>query len=144
MSAADKIKRVWQSRREAIRSNRVKGETPDPEPIHVPGMSDRPLTLREEMRRFVRQELSQQAAEQGAGSFQDEDDFSEDEFEPDLISQYTVNELTDQLAPSDDLEGEPTPEDIESTPDSSVENPAAVAAPNPAPSPEPNPNEAGQ
>lgn len=114
MSAAEKIKRIWLSRREAIRLNRVGGEVPDPTPVHVPGKSEKPLTLREEMRRFVRQELSNQAETQGAGSFSEEDDFDLDEMEPSLISPYTVSELHQEaIAPQDDLEGAPTSDDLE-------------------------------
>lgn len=119
-------------------SRRIPGETPDPAPVHIPGKSDRPLSLREEMRRFVREELSKQAGELEAGTFTDEDDFSEEESEHDLLSQYTVMEMTpDAEAPPDDLEGAPTKEDLESSP---PENPPsdAPASDDPAPSPEPD------
>lgn len=105
---------TWPSRREAIRESRVPGETPDQTPVHVPGKSDRPLTLREELRRFVRQELSRQAEEKmDAGSFQDEDDFEipENEDDGDLTTPYTVRELYEDQINQDDLEGRPTEED---------------------------------
>lgn len=68
-------------------------EVPDPTPIHIPG-ADRPLTIREEMQRFIREEISRAAVvNDGAGSFEEEDDFSEDGGENDFLSQYSVIEL---------------------------------------------------
>ena len=90
-------------------------EIPDKTPIEVPTMH-RPLTLREEMQRFVRQELSQQMQNRGMESFEEADDFEIDDFEdePDMTTGYTVHELFDEDgAPRDELEGEPIPEDLE-------------------------------
>lgn len=86
-------------------------EKPDPTPIHIPG-SEAPLTLREEMRRFIRQEISVAAQAQEAGSFEEEDDFDLPDEDSDLVSQYTVLELVPETPePKDDIEGEPTTED---------------------------------
>lgn len=109
----EKVLTTWPSRREAIRQNRVSGEKPDQTPVHIPGKGERPLTLREEMRRFVRQELSRQAeAKLGAGSFEDEDDFDIPDYDDDgdLTTPYTVRELSD-TGMVDDLDGAPTEED---------------------------------
>lgn len=91
-------------------------ETLDQTPLHVPGLSDRPLTLREELRRFVQQEVSRQAVEAGAGSFEDEDDFTDDEGIEDLSSPYTVRELLPEAGGFDDLEGAPQAEDTSTPP----------------------------
>ena len=93
-------------------------ETLDQTPLHVPGLSDRPLTLREELRRFVQQEVSRQAVEAGAGSFEDEDDFTDDEGIEDLSSPYTVRELLPEAGGFDDLEGAPQAEDTSTPPPS--------------------------
>lgn len=143
MGAAEKLKRVWASRREALRSRHHQGEVPDPTPLHVPGKSDRPLSLRDEMRRFVREELSKQASQHDAGTFEDEDDFEEEDDAMDLLTPYTVSNLVPEgAAPDDDLEGKPTPEDL--TPEEPSSVAADAATPNPAPSPETDPNEAAQ
>jgi len=123
-------------RREQIMARKVPGETPDPSPVHVPGKSDRPLSLREEMRRFVREELSKQAQQLEAGTFDDEDDFSETDPDPDLTSPYTVTELTPEEGGSpNELEGAPTAADLDTTP---PEEPIldSTESDDPAPSPE--------
>lgn len=86
-------------------------EYPDPTPVHIPGKSDqvRPLSLRDEMQRYIRTVLSHQAQANQVESFEDADDFEIDE-EPDLTSSYTVSELT-QPGLSVTLDGEPTQED---------------------------------
>jgi len=101
------------NRRQIIRETGVQGEVPDPVPVELIGGNDRPLTLREEMRRFVRQELSIRASDQGAGTFEEEDDFTDDLEEPDLTSPYTVQELAPDAFVEDysDLEGKPTAAD---------------------------------
>ncbi len=90
------------------------GEIPDPTPVEA-SLAPAPLTLREEMRRFIKQELSVQQAEEGNESFEEADDF-EVEDEPDLTSQYTVHELTEDPEAPDDLEGAPNQEDLDNTP----------------------------
>ena len=118
------------SRRQAIR-DRARGmkETPDPTPIHVPGAT-RPLTLREEMRRFVRTEVSRAAAEQGVGSFEEEDDFDLPPEEADLVTPYTVREMVPEEGPPDELEGQPKPEDSGVSPEETkAEEPPSVQTP---------------
>ncbi|AXL14884.1 hypothetical protein [Microviridae sp.] len=85
------------------------GEIPDTTPIEV-GEHQKPLTLREEMRRFIIQEVSTAAEQHGVESFEEADDFDVEE-ETDLTSPYTVQELYMEGAPRDDLEGEPNKED---------------------------------
>lgn len=107
---------TWLSRREAIRLNRVGGETPDPTPVEIPVSCERPLTLRDEMRRFINSELSIQAQEHGAETFEESNDFDVDDIEQDLTSQYTVSELVPEPEmPKDDLDGSPTQEDAQAT-----------------------------
>lgn len=85
----------------------------DPTPISVP--VTRPLTLREEMQRFIRTELSKEMAAHGQPTFEEEDDFEIDEFDedPDLTTQYTIPDEMVQVLHSetgndhDDLNGAP-------------------------------------
>lgn len=91
-NSSPSLEGLFLSRRQALRaaSQDHGKETPDPTPVAVPVGHDRPLTLREEMRRFIRNELSQQAQEEGHESFEEFDDFSIPDEEPDLTSPYTV------------------------------------------------------
>lgn len=99
------------TRREALRKRSMgMKEAVDDTPLHLPGV-DRPLTLREEMRRFIREELSAHAVNHEVGSFEEEDDFEIDDGEADLLSPYTVLDMAPEEGPIDDLEGEPTAED---------------------------------
>lgn len=90
-------------------------EYPDPTPVHIPGKTDRPppLSLREEMQRYVRQTISQMAKENRMETFEEADDFEVEE-EPDLTTRYVVQEMTDPTGLSVTLDGKPTPEDLSS------------------------------
>lgn len=114
--------------RQAIQDRGYPKERPDPTPIHIPG-NDQPLTLREEMRRFVVEQVTQAAVDNGFESFEDADDFDIADDEPDLTSAYTVQELyaEDIDAPSDELEG-----DEPKTSPAASEGGAAAAEPPPA------------
>ncbi len=115
-------------------------EYPDPKPVHVPGKSDRPdpLSLRDEMRRYIREQISRATEDSDEfESFEESDDFELDDEVPDLTSEYTVHELTMPDSPViDDLEGEPTAEDIKSAEkppevEAGSEDPAHNTAPSP-------------
>lgn len=84
------------SRREAIRLNREGPEVPDPTPIEIPAQHHRPESLTNQMRRLIRQELSQAAQAEGQESFDEFDDLDVDEDEPDLTTPYTVIEMRDE------------------------------------------------
>lgn len=87
-------------------------EYPDPTPIHIPGKDHpAPLSLREEMQRFVRQEVSRAAEAAEVETFEEADDFEIQE-DPDLTSEYTVLNLQPAEGFSEEsLDGEPTEED---------------------------------
>lgn len=114
-----------ESQRLKIRGNRVGPEKPDPTPVEIPVGKETPLTLREEMMRFIRMEMSQQASKNDLESFEDFDDFSIDDEEPDLTSPYTVTELRDEegaylLDPTENVsEGLSGPQAAESNPETS-------------------------
>ena len=63
------------------------------------GMQSRPKTLREEFQRYVRQELAQQAYEQGYGDFEDEDNFNigDEEGDLDWASIHEMREMEDEI-----------------------------------------------
>lgn len=89
------IEEKFSTRREAIRATRVGGEIPDPTPVEIPVGHSRPLTLREEMMRFIRQEMSQQAKADGHETFEEFDDLDvPDDEEPDMSTPYTVEYIT--------------------------------------------------
>ena len=63
-----------------LKQIRGPGDPVDPIPIEVPEEYQKPLSLKEEMKRFIVEEMA--ASQQGAGSFDEEDDFEiEDEEE---------------------------------------------------------------
>lgn len=78
-------------------------EVPDGRPVSVPHNWQRPLSLHEEIKRFVRQELSARAADEGEESFEEADDFEVDE-DPDLFSPY---ELRDAPVEAIDKDADP-------------------------------------
>lgn len=97
------------SRRAALRqlSKLFGKEKHDPVPVEME--NPRPLTLREEMQLYIRQEVSAAAKKNGMPSFQEEDDFDLDDGEPDLTSPYTVHDLAygEGVEGVNDLNGDP-------------------------------------
>lgn len=58
-------------------------ELPDSTPIELPLHWQRPQTIQEQIRSFVRSELSRRAAAQGEETFEEADDFDvDDDFDP--------------------------------------------------------------
>lgn len=66
-------------------------EIPDPTPVSLPHGWERPLSLHEQIKRFIRSEMSQQAQLAGEETFEEADDFEVDE-DPDPLSQYEIPE----------------------------------------------------
>lgn len=67
----------------AVRLDNFGREIPDPEPLTLPSGFRRPETLQEQVRRLVRTQLSMQAAESGAETFEESEDFDvDDDFDP--------------------------------------------------------------
>lgn len=67
-------------------------ESPDSRPVAIPAGLKRPPTLAEDMRRMIRQELSARAAEVGEESFEEADDFRDEDEE----AIYSPHELTEE------------------------------------------------
>lgn len=76
--------------------------------MHIPGKSDRekPLTLKQEMQRYIRQQLSQMAVNNEMESFEEADDFEVDDELPDITTPYTVIEMHPDIRAAYDLEPE--------------------------------------
>lgn len=72
-------------------------EVPDPRPVEWPADLRRPLTIQEEIQRFVRVELSKVAAEDGMETFEESDDFVVDD-EEEYVSPYEMTEMQEERA----------------------------------------------
>lgn len=136
MAAKEKV--ITKSRREQLREQSALHayEKVDPTPMEVPQTGYRPITLRDEMRRFVQQAVSDQASQHGFETFEEADDFEDDEADQEeaaLLSAYTVVDTIPEPGQSrDDLEGEPNAEDREiAAQEASQEPQVAVESPLP-------------
>ncbi len=87
-------------------------EYPDSTPIEVPIGYDTPLPLREEMRRFIKQELSAAAESAGEETFEEADDFDIDEEE--TLSPYELTDLQEEFVDDEPEEVRPK-EGVENT-----------------------------
>ncbi|AXL15334.1 hypothetical protein [Microviridae sp.] len=103
------------SQREYIRlrnqDTELTHEYPDPTPVHIPGKSDlkKPLTLRDEMQRYIANQVSLAAQAEGTETFAEANDFDVEDDDLDYLSVYTVSDLQPEFdQPRDDLEGDPT------------------------------------
>jgi len=98
----------------AIKSNNDGKEYLDQTPIEIGIDQQRPLSLHEEMRRFITEEVSRQATSEGHESFEDADDFDleQDEFQ----TQYTLHEMQEE-EPIDPVPSEPK---VDAPPDATL------------------------
>lgn len=101
-------------------------EVPDQTPVEVPTGLRRPPSIHEEIKRFIRSELSRQAQANEMETFEEADDFEIDDSEiDDLPTPYQLREPEEMLA--DYPEG--NRETLDGTvPEPVQENPAAPAA----------------
>lgn len=81
-------------------------QIPDPRPVEVPLGYTRPPSLQEEIKRFVRNELSLRAREQGVETFEEADDFDIPEEEDEFVSEYEVQEMAVEAI---DVDADPPP-----------------------------------
>lgn len=80
-------------------------EIPDPRPMAIPAGWDRPETLQDQIKRLIRVQLSQQAADTGQETFEEADDFDVPDDEPDLLSGYEVREMASEPLGGVDADG---------------------------------------
>lgn len=104
------------SRRERLRDAQGDGrEHPDPTPHHLALDDERPPTLAELVQRYVRDEVSQQAQADGFETWEEADDFTEDDPEELPFTPYVLSEhqLEDELPhPADYHPGEPPSDEV--------------------------------
>ena len=74
----------------------VKFEEADPVPVEMPDHVHRPPTLQEDIARYVRFQISQTAEAQGFESFEEADDFTDDDEEADWASQYEMTPMQEE------------------------------------------------
>lgn len=98
-------------------------EYPDPTPIEVPIGYNRPETLQETMRRFIRDELSTQYTRSGHESFDEAYDFDIEDDDPDPLSQYEIMDMVDEYPPDDSPDSTDTQAESESDINPSAESP---------------------
>ena len=70
-------------------------EHPDPRPVEIPAGLERPLSIQEEIQRFLGMELMRRDMERGdtvEESFEEFDDLDEDEPDPEIMTPYVVME----------------------------------------------------
>lgn len=81
-------------------------QIPDPRPVEVPVEFQRPLSLQEEIKRYVRQELGRRAADAGAESFEESDDFDVGD-DPDVApgTEYELDDMLFDGWPGGDVSG---------------------------------------
>jgi hypothetical protein len=81
-------------------------QIPDPRPVEVPSGIGRPLSLQDEIRRFVRIEMSRKAVSNELESFEEADDFVVDDDDDDFVSAYEVKEMVPEIG---DVDASPPP-----------------------------------
>lgn len=89
------------SRRERINARAPDKEVPDPKPIAIPIAMQTPPTMAELVQKYVAGALSEQAASQQMGTFEEEDDFEEEDPELLALSLFELNaqQMEDEVLP---------------------------------------------
>lgn len=87
-------------------------EIPDPTPVKAPFNFDRPLSITEQIKRMVRQELSARAADLDLETFEESEDFECDEDDPDdVLSQYEIFDMQPETpGGAPDVDADPPPQ----------------------------------
>lgn len=78
-------------------------EKVDPTPIEVTA-DRRPLSLKEQLQAYIRQQVSLAASNEGYGTFEEEDDYEEDENEGEWISPHELRNMQPIAPDGDPLE----------------------------------------
>lgn len=84
-------------------------QLPDPRPVEWPTELKRPLSMADEIKRYVRLELSRRAEAVGVETFEDADDFEVDDDDLVLSSPYELEEEQIGKDASDLAKPEPPP-----------------------------------
>lgn len=83
-------------------------EVPDPTPVAIPLAYRGGETIEQKMQRFIRQQLSQRAAEAQHETFEEADDFDVDE-DPELTSPYEIRDAVPEFIAERDPSPPPEP-----------------------------------
>ncbi len=115
------------TRREIIHERVSPKEVMDPTPVELPADYGGPPTMAELVQKYVRETLSMDAAQQGQGTFEEEDDFSEDDHDELDLSGYEVTEY--DMQDIVDFEEERTAPEAPEGAEPAEDAPAAEPAP---------------
>lgn len=91
-------------------------EVPCPKPEEIV-VSKRPPSLKEQIQRLIRVEMSQEMADQGMETFEEANDFDMPDIEPDVFSPYELPEQIEEVpiasapSPPPETPQEPAPPD---------------------------------
>lgn len=121
-----------QSANLAVSITPVRHEAVDPEPVEWPAGLKAPPSLEDRIRRLIRTELSRQAEEAGGGSFEEEDDFEDEDYDPLPMSPYEIQPMQEERP----LAAPPPPTDAKpasSPAEPAKEVPPGITKPEPAP-----------
>lgn len=101
-----------QSRQEWLKTREVPHPPLDTTPVEVPVEFQKPPTIKEELQRYVRYEVSRIGQDEGFASFEEEDDFEleDGDDDTDLLSEHQVLELAPEEGESESLDGAPAQE----------------------------------
>ncbi len=88
----------------------VDKEKVDPMPHELLSPEFAPLTMREQIQQSIRSEISLRAQDSGLESFEEADDFEEDDPDADLLSPYQMVLMTPEPGNDDGLDGVPPEE----------------------------------
>lgn len=117
-------------RRLEERARQDMGEVLDPTPMEVPGELRRPPTLREQIQACIREEVSRAAQNMGGGSFEEEDDFEEDEVDLPLSGYELADDVIQMRPLTDESEdgSEDAPDPLPAEPENETPDAAASSA----------------
>lgn len=106
---------------------RINGETLDLTPVEISAERSRPPTLKEEMRRFISDEMSRVGESQGQETFEESDDFDIDDDE--LSSPYELTEMQEEFIPEPPETPSETPHEAAHAPSTLPAEPADLQTP---------------
>lgn len=118
------------------RARHVFTETPraprellDPTPVEVPiGMSKRVPSLHDDMKRYIREEISRQAGDAGFETLEEADDFDVGE-EVDPVSRYELSEMQEEAIWPEDPPDKPAAKPADTPPEAPPADPPPATPP---------------
>ncbi len=115
-----------------ILAERIWTEDLDTTPMAAPVGADRPMTLQEEIQRFIKTEISQAAEDKQMETFEEADDFEEDDPDHVDLTPYNLTQLQEEEPLPLDVPEETTQAPQEADlPETDTSDPDADAVPPP-------------